>query len=74
MIVDGRVRWGVANTIAETIEILYSIDVENLSTDQRIALAHAYASFAQAERLELINQRLYSLHQVLNGLATRLDR
>jgi hypothetical protein len=62
----------VANTIAETIEILYGINQETLTIDQQIALAQAYAAFAQAERLELINQRLYSIHQVLNGLAIRI--
>jgi hypothetical protein len=64
----------VANTIAETIEILYGINQETLTTDQQIALAQAYASFAQAERLEMINQRLYSIHQVLNGLAVRVGQ
>ncbi|MEJ3749754.1 hypothetical protein WEI85_41665 [Actinomycetes bacterium KLBMP 9797] len=63
----------MANTIAETIELLYSINVETLNVDQQIALAHAYATFAQAERLELINQRLYTLHQVLNALTLRLS-
>jgi hypothetical protein len=61
----------VANTIAETIEILYAINQENLNVDQQIALAQAYAAFAQAERLEMINQRLYSIHQVLNALSHR---
>jgi hypothetical protein len=61
----------VANTIAETIELLYGINQETLTVDQQIALAQAYAAFAQAERLEMINQRLYSIHQVLNGLALR---
>lgn len=64
----------VANTIAETIEILYGINQETLTTDQQIALAQAYAAFAQAERLEMINQRLYSIHQILNGLAMRLGQ
>jgi hypothetical protein len=62
----------VANTIAETIEILYGINQESLNVDQQIALAQAYATFAQAERLEMINQRLYSIHQILNGLAHRV--
>lgn len=62
----------MANTIAETIEILYGINQETLTTDLQIALAQAYATFAQAERLEMINQRLYSIHQVLNGLALRV--
>jgi hypothetical protein len=62
----------VANTIGETIEILYAINQETLTTDQQIALAQAYATFAQAERLEMINQRLYSIHQILNGLALRV--
>ncbi|MFC0526740.1 hypothetical protein [Phytohabitans kaempferiae] len=62
----------MANTIAETIEILYGINQETLTTDQQIALAQAYAAFAQAERLEMINQRLYSIQQVLNGLALRV--
>ena len=62
----------MANTIAETIEILYGINQETLTTDQQIALAQAYATFAQAERLEMINQRLYGIHQVLNGIAHRV--
>jgi hypothetical protein len=69
------VTWGslpVANTIAETIEILYAINQENLNVDQQIALAQAYATFAQAERLELINQRLYTIHQILTALSHRV--
>ncbi|MDQ7910520.1 hypothetical protein RB614_39095 [Phytohabitans sp. ZYX-F-186] len=62
----------MANTIAETIELLYGINQETLTIDQQIALAQAYAAFAQAERLEMINQRLYSIHQVLNGIALRV--
>ncbi|BCB86431.1 hypothetical protein [Phytohabitans suffuscus] len=61
----------MANTIAETIELLYGINQETLTIDQQIALAQAYAAFAQAERLEMINQRLYSIHQTLNGIALR---
>lgn len=62
----------MANTIAETIEILYGINQEDLNVDQQIALAQAYATFAQAERLEQINQRLYSIQQVLNSIALRI--
>ena len=64
----------MANTIAETIEILYGINQETLTTDQQIALALAYAAFAQAERLAMINQRRYSLPQILNGLAVRVTQ
>ncbi|MDG4763392.1 hypothetical protein O7632_04605 [Solwaraspora sp. WMMD406] len=59
----------MADTVAETVELLYSIDQENLTVDQQIALAQAYAALAQAERLELIQQRLYNIHQVLSRWA-----
>ncbi|MFY1697348.1 MULTISPECIES: hypothetical protein [unclassified Solwaraspora] len=59
----------MADTVTETVELLYSIDQQNLTVDQQIALAQAYASLAQAERLELIQQRLYNIHQVISRWA-----
>lgn len=45
----------MADTIAETVDLLYTIDQEKLTPDQQIALGTALASLAQAERLEQIN-------------------
>lgn len=59
----------MADTVTETVELLYSIDQQNLTVDQQIALAQAYASLAQAERLELIQQRLYNIQQVISRWA-----
>ena len=59
----------MADTVTETVEMLYSIDQQSLTVDQQIALAQAYASLAQAERLELIQQRLYSIQQVISRWA-----
>ncbi|MFV2019150.1 hypothetical protein [Micromonospora sp. LOL_023] len=59
----------MADTVTDTVEMLYSIDQQNLTVDQQIALAQAYASLAQAERLELIQQRLYSIQQVISRWA-----
>ncbi|MFV2109426.1 hypothetical protein [Micromonospora sp. LOL_015] len=56
----------MADTVADTVELLYSIDPQNLTVDQQIALAQGYAALAQAERLELIQQRLYNIHQVIS--------
>lgn len=53
----------MADTIAETVELLYTIDQENLTPDQQIALGTAMATLAQAERLEQINERLRGIHQ-----------
>lgn len=61
----------MADTIAETVEILYTIDQDRLTVDQQIALSQAYAALAAAERLEMIHQLLYSIHQVLNTWAIR---
>jgi hypothetical protein len=61
----------VADTIAETVDLLYSIDQENLTPDQQIALGTALASLAQAERLDQINERLRGIHQVLNAWAMK---
>jgi len=61
----------VADTIAETVELLYTIDQENLTPDQQIALGTALATLAQAERLEQINERLRGIHQVLNSWAMK---
>jgi hypothetical protein len=59
----------VADTIAETVDLLYTIDQEQLTPDQQIALGSALAALAQAERLEQINERLRGIHQVLNAWA-----
>jgi hypothetical protein len=61
----------VADTIAETVDLLYNIDQDHLTLDQQIALGSALAALAQAERLELINERLRVIHQVLNTWAVR---
>ncbi|MEW2441511.1 hypothetical protein [Micromonospora marina] len=61
----------MADTIAETVELLYTIDQENLTADQQIALGTAMATLAQAERLEQINERLRGIHQVLNSWAMK---
>ncbi|MEU8073464.1 MULTISPECIES: hypothetical protein [unclassified Micromonospora] len=61
----------MADTIAETVELLYTIDQEHLTPDQQIALGTAMATLAQAERLEQINERLRGIHQVLNTWAMK---
>ncbi|MEU4473809.1 hypothetical protein [Micromonospora sp. NPDC023888] len=61
----------MADTIAETVDLLYTIDQDQLTLDQQIALGSALANLAQAERLELINERLRVIHQVLNTWALR---
>ncbi|MCP3783623.1 MULTISPECIES: hypothetical protein [Micromonospora] len=61
----------MADTIAETVDLLYTIDQENLTPDQQIALGAALAGLAQAERLEQINERLRGIHQVLNAWAMK---
>ena len=61
----------MADTIAETVELLYTIDQAHLTVDQQIALSQAYAALAQAERLDQIYQMLHSIHQVLNSWVVR---
>ncbi|WP_433128551.1 hypothetical protein ACQPWW_02065 [Micromonospora sp. CA-240977] len=61
----------MADTIAETVDLLYTIDQDQLTLDQQIALGSALANLAQAERLEQINERLRVIHQVLNTWAVR---
>ncbi|MEU4791379.1 hypothetical protein AB0F95_16920 [Micromonospora tulbaghiae] len=61
----------MADTIAETVDLLYTIDQESLTLDQQIALGTAMATLAQAERLEQINERLRGIHQVLNSWAMK---
>ncbi|MDG4778706.1 hypothetical protein [Micromonospora sp. WMMD961] len=61
----------MADTIAETVDLLYTIDQDHLTLDQQIALGSAMAALAQAERLEQINERLRVIHQVLNTWAVR---
>ncbi|SCG63560.1 hypothetical protein [Micromonospora coxensis] len=61
----------MADTIAETVDLLYTIDQDKLTPDQQIALGSALATLAQAERLEQINERLRSIHQVLNTWAMK---
>lgn len=59
----------MADTITETVDLLYLIDQDQLTRDQQIALGAALAQLAQAERLEQINERLRAIHQVLNTWA-----
>ncbi|MFI7590484.1 hypothetical protein [Micromonospora sp. NPDC049359] len=61
----------MADTIAETVDLLYTIDQEHLTLDQQITLGAALAALAQAERLEQINERLRGIHQVLNTWSLR---
>ena len=61
----------MADTIAETVELLYTIDLDHLTVDQQIALAQAYAALAQAERLDQIHERLHNIHQILNSWAVK---
>ncbi|BCJ58983.1 hypothetical protein [Micromonospora endophytica] len=61
----------MADTIAETVDLLYTIDQEKLSTDQQIALGTALATLAQAERLDQINERLRTIQQLLTNWAHR---
>ncbi|MEU7612350.1 hypothetical protein [Micromonospora sp. NPDC049204] len=61
----------MADTIAETVDLLYTIDQDQLTLDQQIALGSALANLAQAERLDQINERLRVIHQVLNTWAVR---
>ncbi|WP_434742564.1 hypothetical protein [Micromonospora sp. SH-82] len=61
----------MADTIAETVDLLYTIDQEHLTPDQQIALGAAMAALAQAERLDQISERLRSIHQVLNTFVMR---
>jgi len=62
----------VANTMSDTVELVYSIDPDTLTVDQQIALAHAYAALAQAERLDWIYQRLDKIHQLLVAINVRI--
>ncbi|AEB42389.1 MULTISPECIES: hypothetical protein [Micromonospora] len=61
----------MADTIAETVDLLYTIDQEKLSVDQQIALSTALATLAQAERLDQINERLRSIQQLLTNATHR---
>ncbi|SCE81387.1 hypothetical protein [Micromonospora mirobrigensis] len=61
----------MADTIAETVDLLYTIDQETLTPDQLIAYGAALASLAQAERLAQIDERLRGIHQVLNAWAMK---
>ncbi|MBY8871854.1 hypothetical protein K7640_08380 [Micromonospora sp. PLK6-60] len=61
----------MADTIAETVDLLYAIDQEKLTPDQLISLGAALASLAQAERLAEIEEHLRRIHQVLNGWAMK---
>jgi hypothetical protein len=61
----------VADTIAETVDLLYTIDQEKLDTNQLIALGTALATLAQAERLDQINERLRTIQQLLTTLTHR---
>ncbi|MBL6276735.1 hypothetical protein JMF97_11235 [Micromonospora fiedleri] len=61
----------MADTIAETVDLLYTIDQEKLSVDQQIALSTALATLAQAERLDQINERLRTIQQLLTNVTHR---
>ncbi|MEU6020980.1 hypothetical protein [Micromonospora sp. NPDC047134] len=61
----------MADTIAETVDLLYTIDQEQLSVDQQIALSTALATLAQAERLDQINERLRTIQQLLTNMTHR---
>ncbi|MFG2064804.1 hypothetical protein ACGFIK_25690 [Micromonospora sp. NPDC048871] len=61
----------MADTIAETVDLLYTIDQEQLSVDQQIALSTALATLAQAERLDQINERLRTIQQLLTNVTHR---
>ncbi|MGC5051078.1 hypothetical protein ACLQ2S_06470 [Micromonospora sp. DT48] len=61
----------MADTIAETVDLLYTIDQEKLDTNQLIALGTALATLAQAERLEQINERLRTIQQLLTTMTHR---
>ncbi|WP_229398707.1 hypothetical protein [Micromonospora okii] len=61
----------MADTIAETVDLLYTIDQEKLTPDQQIALGNALAALAQAERLDQINERLRSIQRVLDSWALK---
>ncbi|MDQ0367369.1 hypothetical protein [Catenuloplanes indicus] len=61
----------MANTMSDTVELVYSIDPDTLTVDQQIALAQAYAALAQAERLDWIFQRLDKIHQLLIAINVR---
>ncbi|MEU4565734.1 hypothetical protein [Micromonospora sp. NPDC023956] len=61
----------MADTISETVDLLYTVDQENLTRDQQIALGAALAQLAQAERLDQINERLRAIHQLLNTWVLR---
>ncbi|GIJ23427.1 hypothetical protein [Micromonospora lutea] len=61
----------MADTIAETVDLLYTIDQEKLDINQQIALGTALATLAQAERLDQINERLRTIQQLLTTLTHR---
>ncbi|MFR9775991.1 hypothetical protein ACL02O_08020 [Micromonospora sp. MS34] len=61
----------MADTITETVDLLYTINQEDLTPDQQIALGSALTNLAQAERLEQIHERLRGIHQILNAWALK---
>ncbi|GIJ33388.1 hypothetical protein ACN26Z_04130 [Verrucosispora sp. WMMD703] len=61
----------MADTIAETVDLLYTIDQEKLDINQQIALGTALATLAQAERLDQINERLRTIHLLLTTMTHR---
>ncbi|MFF5213767.1 hypothetical protein [Micromonospora sp. NPDC000442] len=61
----------MADTIAETVDLLYTIDQEKLDINQQIALGTALATLAQAERLDQINERLRTIQQLLTTMTHR---
>ena len=61
----------MADTIAETVDLLYTIDQDNSPSTSRSRSGPHWPALAQAERLEQINERLRGIHQVLNTWALR---
>ncbi|MGW4462866.1 hypothetical protein [Micromonospora sp. NBC_01796] len=61
----------MADTIAETVDLLYGVDQDNLTVDQQISLSQAYATLAQAEQLHRMNEHLHGIHQILSASALR---
>ncbi|SDZ35494.1 hypothetical protein SAMN05444365_11131 [Micromonospora pattaloongensis] len=61
----------MADTLADAVELLYTVNPEQLTAEQQIALAQAYAALAQAERLDQISQQLHTVHQLIQSMLAR---
>ncbi|MFK3981518.1 hypothetical protein ACI2K4_14215 [Micromonospora sp. NPDC050397] len=61
----------MADTIAETVDLLYGVNQETLTVEQQISLGQAYATLAQAEQLHRLNEQLHGIHQILSASALR---